>query len=72
MNQQERATSSKKTINPEIIHNRNLDHAIKSLEDEIELTIYNYENLLQTEKKNSAERSEFLLYLVQSLRVRHL
>ena len=41
------------------------------MEDEIELTVYNYENILQTEKKNSADRSEFLLYLIQSLRMRH-
>ena len=27
---------------------------------------------MQTEKKNSAERSDFLLYLIQSLRTRHL
>ena len=35
------------------------------------MTIFNYESLLQTEKKNSAERSEFLLYLIQSTRTKH-
>jgi hypothetical protein len=34
------------------------------------MTVYNYESLLQLEKKNSADRSEFLLYLIQSTRTR--
>lgn len=34
------------------------------------MTIYNYESLLQMERKNSADRSEFLLFLIQSTRAR--
>ena len=34
------------------------------------MAIYNYESLLQLEKKNSSDRSEFLLYLIQSTRTR--
>lgn len=36
---------------------KSLEQTIKALEDEIELTIYNYENILQGEKKNSSNRS---------------
>jgi hypothetical protein len=42
-----------------------------ALEEEIELTIFNYESLLQLERKNSTDRSEFLLFLIQSTRARH-
>jgi hypothetical protein len=42
----------------------------RALEEEIEITIINYESLLQQEKKNSADRSEFLLFMIQSTRVR--
>jgi len=42
----------------------------RALEEEIELTVLNYEALLQLEKKNSAERSEFLLFIIQSTRTR--
>lgn len=34
------------------------------------MTIFNYESLLQMERKNSTDRSEFLLFLIQSTRAR--
>lgn len=40
-------------------------------EQEIELTVCNYEQLLEMERKNSAEKSEFLLYLIQSTYLKH-
>jgi hypothetical protein len=52
------------------LNSQQLEQQARSLEDEIELTIYNYESLLQMEKKNSADRSEFLLFLIQSTRTR--
>jgi hypothetical protein len=53
------------------LNSQQLEQQARSLEEEIELTIYNYESLLQMEKKNSADRSEFLLFLIQSTRTRH-
>lgn len=50
------------------------DHLLQqqalALEEEIELTIFNYEALLEMERKNSADRSEFLLFLIQSTKNR--
>ena len=36
------------------------------------MTIYNYESLVQIEKKNNQERSEFLLYMIQNTRTKHV
>lgn len=47
-----------------------MESQVRFLEEEIEMTVYNYESLLQLEKKNSTDRSEFLLYLIQSTRTR--
>lgn len=52
------------------VHSQQLENQARSLEEEIEMTVYNYEGLLQMEKKNSAERAEFLLFLIQSTRAR--
>ena len=68
--------NNSKIIDPyENPHNQSLnDHQLeqqaRALEEEIELTIYNYESLLEMERKNSADRSEFLLFLIQSTRTR--
>jgi hypothetical protein len=51
-------------------NSQNLEMQARALEEEIEITIINYESLLQQEKKNSADRSEFLLFMIQSTRVR--
>lgn len=52
------------------VHSQQLENQARSLEEEIDMTVYNYEGLLQMEKKNSADRSEFLLFLIQSTRAR--
>lgn len=53
------------------LNDQHLEQQARSLEEEIELTIFNYESLLQMERKNSTDRSEFLLFLIQSTRTRH-
>lgn len=52
------------------LNDQHLEQQARALEEEIELTIYNYESLLEMERKNSADRSEFLLFLIQSTRTR--
>ena len=53
------------------LSSQQLEQQVRALEEEIEMTIFNYESLLQVEKKNSADRSEFLLFLIQSTRAKH-
>jgi len=52
------------------VNSQQAEMQARALEEEIELTVLNYEALLQLEKKNSAERSEFLLFMIQSTRTR--
>jgi len=52
------------------VNSQQAEMQARAFEEEIELTILNYEALLQLEKKNSAERSEFFLFMLQSTRTR--
>ena len=56
--------------NNQSMNSQQLQNQVRFLEEEIDMTVYNYESLLQLEKKNSADRSQFLLYLIQSTRTR--
>jgi hypothetical protein len=56
--------------NNQSMNSQQLEAQARFLEEEIEMAIYNYESLLQLEKKNSSDRSEFLLFLIQSTRTR--